>query len=110
MCMGTGKRMCMGTNKRTCNVPQNFVKYNGVLRGLQSDSAFLKKAMVALCCPESIAEQYAAGSVAFEEACRSLNKYTTTLHGINSAIIKMGKLTVASKAQKLQVNKLQVTR
>ena len=47
------------------HVPQNFMKYNGVLRGLQSDSAFLKKAMVALCCPESIAEQYAAGSVAF---------------------------------------------
>jgi len=53
-------------------VLQAFVKYNGVLRGLQSDSAFLKGAMVKLCCPESIAEQYAAGSVAFGGSCVTL--------------------------------------
>ena len=34
---------------------------------------------------------------AVDEAKRSLNKYTTTLHGINSAIIKLSKLTRATK-------------
>ena len=63
-------------------MPQNFVKYNGVIRGVRSDSAFLKNTMVQLCCPKEVAEQYMGGSVAFEEACRSLNKYTTTLHGV----------------------------
>ena len=114
-----------------------FVKYNSVLRGLQSSSDFLKDTMVQLCCSKDVAEQYAkaskgklaaaaaataasgsaaaagsaasattaaaavsasaAAAVAFEEAKSSLNQYTTTLHGINSAIIKLGKLTKATK-------------
>ena len=74
-----------------------FVKYNGVLRGLQSDSRFLKRTMVELCCPRDIANRYVANKILFEEALPSLNKYTTTLHGINSAIIKLGKLTKATK-------------
>ena len=39
----------------------------------------------------------AAAAAAFKEAKSSLNQYTTTLHGINSAIIKLGKLTTATK-------------
>jgi NLR family CARD domain-containing protein 3 len=74
-----------------------FVKYNGVLRGLQSDSPFLKNTMVALCCPREVSNRYAALSMSLEEALPFLNKYTTTLHGINSAIIKLGKLTKATK-------------
>ena len=83
-----------------------FVKYNGLLRGLQSDSNFLKNTMVALCCPRAIAEKFqgvakmhelANGTLSFDEAERHLNRYTTTLHGINSAIIKLGKLTKATK-------------
>jgi len=83
-----------------------FVKYNAILRGLQSGSCFLKNTMVQLCCPAKVWEQYkgtanifgeANGTLSFKEAKRSLNKYTTTLHGINSAIIKLGKLTKASK-------------
>ena len=75
-----------------------------VLRGLQSESDFLKNNMVRLCCPKGIAEQYqgsakvfepANGTLYFEEAKESLNLYTTTLHAINSAIIKLGKLTEA---------------
>ena len=77
--------------------PQMFVKYNGVLRGLRSDSDFLKSSMITLCCPKTIADRYVAGSIDLDEAKRSLNKYTTTLHGINSAIIKLGKLTKATK-------------
>ena len=81
-----------------------FVKYNGVLRGLRSDSPFLKNSMITLCCPREVANAYmggarlfepAAGSIALDEAMRSLNKYATTLHGINSSIIKLGKLTKA---------------
>ena len=62
--------------------------------------------MVQLCCPKDVAEQFqgtaktlepANGSISFEQAKSSLNLYTTTLHGINSAIIKLGKLTKATK-------------
>ena len=52
-----------------------FVKYNGVLRGLQSKLPFFVQR--------------------FEKLCRG-NRYTTTLHALNSAIIKLSKLTVAS--------------
>ena len=89
-----------------------FVKYNGVLRGLQSpDSDFLKNTMVSLCCPKDVAEQFqgnakifqpANGELSFEQAKAALNRYTTTLHGINSAIIKLGKLTKATKVQTIR--------
>ena len=87
-----------------------FVKYNSVLRGLQAESPFLRNTMVQLCCPRYIFTAFIGsvppdklflkaedGSISFEEAVRWLNKYTTTLHGINSAIIKLGKLTHATK-------------
>ena len=86
-----------------------FVKYNGVLRGLQSESAFLRNTMVQLCCPAATFKLYignipldklflpADGELSFEQAKRKLNRYTTTLHAINSVIIKAGKLTVATK-------------
>jgi len=74
-----------------------FVKYNAVLRGLQTDVPFLLSTMVSLCCPEAVARGYAVGSVTIDEAKSSLNTYTTTLHAINSAVIKLGKLTKATK-------------
>jgi len=86
-----------------------FVKYNALLRGLASEIPFLRNQMVSLCCPKDVADAYlgsmprdklflvAAGKIAFEVAKQSLNKYTTTLHAINSAIIKLGKLTKAIK-------------
>ena len=86
-----------------------FVKYNGVLRGLRSQSPFLQNTMIQLCCPAAVFMQYlgdvplnrlflpANGALSYDQAVRSLNKYTTTLHGINSAIIKLGKLTKATK-------------
>ena len=85
-----------------------FFKYNAVLRGLQSDSDFLKNTMVQLCGPDTKWKEYigsasiyqpANGALSFEQAKSSLNKYTTTLHGINSAIIKLGKLTKATKVR-----------
>ena len=46
----------------------------------------------------SLAE-YASGALAFEAmvATHAINEYTTTLHAINSAIVKLGKLTHAAK-------------
>ena len=56
-----------------------------------------------LCCPRDVARQYqgtasafqpANGSVTFEQAVQQLNRYTHTLHSINSAVIKLGKLYI----------------
>ena len=86
-----------------------YVKYNAVLRGLRSQSDFLRNTLVVLCCPMAIGDKYmgavprsqlfrpAAGTLSFEEAAESVNKYTTTLHGINSAVVKLGKLSHAAK-------------
>jgi len=53
-----------------------YVKYNSVLRGLQSTLALFRSC--------------------FERLCRG-NKYSTTLHCINSAVVKLSKSTIASK-------------
>uniref|UniRef100_A0A7S2D976 Uncharacterized protein n=1 Tax=Haptolina brevifila TaxID=156173 RepID=A0A7S2D976_9EUKA len=83
-----------------------YVKYNAVLRGLDSDVVFFVNQMIALCCAPEVAEEYLGGASLWEEAMgslpretalQSLNKYTTTLHVINSAIVKLSKLTVADK-------------
>ena len=50
--------------------------------------------MIQLCCSEDICIEYLHGKLPFTEVCsRHLNMYTTTLHAINSAIVKLGKLT-----------------
>ena len=57
--------------------PQMHVKYNAVLRGCTSDSmdgAWTK----------------------FDQLCKG-NKYATTLHVVNSAVVKLSKLTKAAK-------------
>ena len=83
-----------------------FVKYNSVLRGVRSTAPFLQNTMVQLCCPAQVAQRFlgtarvferANGALSWDEALKSLNRYQTTLHGINSAIIKLGKLTFASR-------------
>merc|ERR1719174_3356124 len=51
-----------------------YLKYNAVLRGLQFDFA----------------------RPVFEELCQG-NLYTTTIHAINSCVIKLSKLTKAEK-------------
>ena len=53
-----------------------FIKFNGVLRGIDS--------------------RVPAQRIKFTDLCRG-NKYTTTLQAINSAIVKLSKLTVATK-------------
>ena len=105
-----------------------FVKYNAVLRGLDSQLLYLRCAMVRLCCSAEDAASHAEAAEeakakrlaeepsfderkptaadeaalrehtrdAFEGAARRVNKYTTTLHALNSAIVKLSKLTKAS--------------
>ena len=75
-----------------------FVKYVGVMRGLNSEVAFLRTQMVRLCCAAAIAEKYTSGALTFDAMRAShLNTYTSTIHAINSAIVKLSKLTVATK-------------
>ena len=72
-----------------------FVKYNSVLRGLNSEVGFLQKQLVGLCCAAGVSEQL--GKISFVQAKDKVNRYTTTLHVINSGIVKTSKLTFASK-------------
>ena len=81
-----------------------FVKYNTILRGLDSPVDFLKNSMIQLCCPKDVSERFmgdakvwqpASGTLPYEKARKEINLYTTTIHVINSCIVKMGKLTVA---------------
>ncbi len=53
--------------------------------------AFLRNDMIARCCPKATVEAYAKGTLCFDDASKTLNIYTTTLHAINSAIVKMSK-------------------
>jgi hypothetical protein len=65
-----------------------FIKYNGLLRGLDSDVPFLVNTMIQLCCKKSVASEYqgsasmgqvANGTLSQAEARKQLNMYTTTL-------------------------------
>eukprot|EP00966_Prymnesium_polylepis_P244327 5650565-Prymnesium_polylepis.1 len=82
-----------------------YKPYNAVLRGLRAEGPFLRNTMVRLCCPKDVADRYMgdanlseapSGSIRLEEAMLSLNRYTTTLHAINSGIVKLSKLTKAT--------------
>ena len=62
--------------------------------------------MIEHCCHTDVAVAYmggaktweqAKGTLSYFEAFKSCNTYTTTLHVINSAIIKLSKLTSATK-------------
>ena len=64
---------------------------------------FLVNKMVELCCAAEVSEQFKAGvrqqglRLAHELVRSQVNRYTTTLHAINSAIIKLSKLTYAGR-------------
>ena len=85
---------------------------NSVLRGLQigespddnsksylDSRTFLQGEFIRLCSNLEIKQKFEAKMIDFEDAKdRSVtNYYTTTLHLINSAVIRMGKLTKACK-------------
>ena len=78
------------------------VKYNGVLRGLNSPVPFLKNLMIQLCCSEEVRKEYVGtaqpwqlpnGKLPYDEARKAANLYTTTIHVIHTCIVKLGKLT-----------------
>ena len=68
-----------------------------MLRGLDGKVGFLVDKMVEYCCAEEVQVRFKAAELTFKEVLPMLNRYTTTLHAINSAIIKLSKLTVAHK-------------
>ena len=81
-----------------------FVKYNGTLRGLDSPVPFLKNAFIQLTTSKDVFERFigeskpwqpANGTLPYDKAKKEANLYTTTIHVINSFIVKMGKLTKA---------------
>mmetsp|Transcript_74735 Transcript_74735/g.206117 ORF Transcript_74735/g.206117 Transcript_74735/m.206117 type:complete len:507 (-) Transcript_74735:139-1659(-) len=73
-----------------------YVPYQAVLRGLNTKSEFLMDMMLKLCCPKDIFGQYKAGEITLKEALQTVNRYTTTLHAINSGIVKLSRLTKAT--------------
>ena len=83
-----------------------FEKYNGVMRGLRSGVPFLERQLVRLCAlPQTLqtydaaceASEGAGSGDAFSTALAATNTYVTTLHVINSSIVKIGRLTTACK-------------
>ena len=83
-----------------------FVKYNAVLRGLNSEAPFLRNTLIQLCCAPEVVISYMGGAMTHEQAGGPLpwqsalaqsNRYVTTLHSINSCIVKTGKLTKCTK-------------
>ena len=72
-----------------------FVKYNGVLRGLNSAVPSLQRALVNLCCDAATADAFSEGTLTYMQCKGHVNLYTTTLHVINSGIVKTSKLTYA---------------
>ena len=98
-----------------------YVPYQAVLRCLNTKSEFLMDMMLKLCCPKDIFGQYKAGEITLKEALQTVNRYTvcadrhlfsptpsftrvarfrgnlyTTLHAINSGIVKLSRLTKAT--------------
>ena len=78
-----------------------FGKYNAALRSIKTTSS-LRDAVIRLCCPPDTAQSYFAAppkrqAELFEAALAHANLYTTTLHAINSCVVKSGKLTRATK-------------
>ena len=82
-----------------------FGKYNSVLRGFNSRVGFLQKQLVGLCCAAEVSEQLAAGEISFVQAKDQEKSYTTTLHVINSGIVKTSKLTFASTGVQTTVSR-----
>ena len=75
-----------------------YLKYNAVLVS-HPRSSFPFRLTTHVCCVGIVTQrglQFAYARPTFERLCKG-NMYTTTLHAINSAIIKLSKLTSAGK-------------
>ena len=79
-----------------------------VLRGVDSTSDFLQTQFISLCCAKEVGERFEKSdksSTDFSAAKAHANLYTSTLHAINSTIVKMSKLTRAAKVYRGIANK-----
>ena len=79
-----------------------FEKYNAVMRGLNGGVPFLRRQLVRLCAQPGTLAVYddacnAGVADAFSTALATTNTYITTLHVINSSIVKIGRLTTACR-------------
>ena len=63
------------------------------MRGLEAGNDFLNQQMITLCCSKETSSQYEDGTLSFEKAKERMNTYTTTLNVLNSALLKLCKLT-----------------
>ena len=68
-----------------------------MLRGFDSKVPYLQNQLVVYCCDDEAVTQFSAAAITFEQAKGRMNLYTTTLHVINSGIVKTSKLTFATK-------------
>ena len=57
----------------------------------------MQNQLVGYCCDEASVKQFADGTITYAQAKGHMNLYTTTLHVINSGIVKTSKLTYAGK-------------
>ena len=80
---------------RLCTGPMG-AKYDAVLRGCLSSAPTQQSEMIQLCCAAEVAEQFTAGALAFEQAAQQANRYTTTLHALNSCLLKLVRLSTAT--------------
>jgi len=75
-----------------------FVKYNAVLRGVGGHAPTLLERWVELCGSEAAVQRWREGDRSYDELVavrQRVNTYSTTLHVINSSIVKLSKLTKA---------------
>ena len=72
-----------------------FVKYNGVLRGLDSPVPFLKNSMIELCCSAEMVAKFKDGTMTYDEVRPHINLFTTTLFAINSGVVKLSRIQPA---------------
>ena len=74
-----------------------YIKYNSVLRCLRTEDRRFRAKMVQLCCSVRLAEAFRAGEKSWEDVHQDANSFVTTIYVINSAIVKLGKLTIPGR-------------
>lgn len=73
-----------------------YQKYNAVLRG-RGQTGTMRDQYVRLCAPAYASQNYLSGKWEYEDIEAKINSYTTTLHAINSVVLKASKLTMSTR-------------
>ena len=88
--------------------PSSFVVDQASGAVFRPATSYLQRQLIKLCASDKVKQQLDAGTIFFDAVAKGANvvtakthvetnRYTTTLHVINSAIVKIGKLTRATK-------------